>query len=361
MTLWWLLPSVGLIAWALAGLLRRYALAHRLLDIPNARSSHQLPTLRGGGAAIVAAFFLGIGLLELGTASAVSTASTAVSMGSGMVAGGGSVLFLALLGALAVALLGFLDDHGHIAARWRLLGHFAAAGWALYWLNGLPPMTALGVEIELGWLGHFMALLYMVWLLNLYNFMDGINGIASVEAICVCLGAVALMWVSGMGDTAAAVGVAQPALILTAAVAGFLVWNFPRARMFMGDVGSGFIGLALGILSIQAAWLNPGLFWCWLILLGVFIGDATLTLLRRLLRGEPVHQAHRSHAYQFAARRHGGHEPVTWSVLAINLCWLLPLAICVAMGVLDGLVGVLVAYAPLLVLAVRYSAGRAEA
>jgi len=149
--------------------------------------------------------------------------------------------------------------------------------------------------------------------------------------------------------------------MLAAAVLGFLLWNFPPARIFMGDAGSGFLGIVLGVLSLQAAWTNPLLLWAWLILLGVFIVDATLTLLRRLLRGEKVYEAHRSHAYQYASRRFGRHLPVTMAVAALNLVWLLPLAMLVAVGWLDGLLGVLVAYAPLVVLAWRFDAGRAEA
>src|SRR5690606_16413941 len=100
-----------------------------------------------------------------------------------------ATLYWALLGAGAgIALLGFLDDHGHIAARWRLLGHFAAAIWVLWWLGGLPPLAVAGGLLDLHWVGHVLAAFYLVWLLNLYNFMDGIDGIASVEAICVCLG-----------------------------------------------------------------------------------------------------------------------------------------------------------------------------
>src|SRR5690606_30192313 len=102
-----------------------------------------------------------------------------------------------------------------------------------------------------------------------------------------------------------------PLLMLAASVLGFLAWNFPPARIFMGDAGSGFLGIALGILSLQAAWIAPTLFWAWQILLGVFVVDATFTLLRRLLRGEKVYEAHRSHAYQYASRRFGRHLPVT--------------------------------------------------
>ena len=332
-----LIVSLAVLAWFLTALLRRYALARSLLDVPNARSSHSLPTPRGGGVAIVVAFLVGLCL--------------AFFAGLGIAA----ELFYALLGAgLGIALLGFLDDHGHIAARWRLLGHFLAAAWALYWLGGLPPLAVFGV-LQLSWIGHVLAAFYLVWLLNLYNFMDGIDGIASVEAICVCLGGAilyALLETSLLTDL--------PLLMLAAAVLGFLLWNFPPARIFMGDAGSGFLGIVLGVLSLQAAWISPVLLWGWLILLGVFIVDATLTLLRRLLRGEKVYEAHRSHAYQYASRQFGRHLPVTVSVAILNLAWLLPLAIFVALGWLDGLAGLVIAYAPLLVLAWMLGAGKAE-
>jgi Fuc2NAc and GlcNAc transferase len=333
-----LIVSLAVMAWFLTALLRRYALARSLLDVPNARSSHSLPTPRGGGVAIVVAFLAGLCL--------------AFFAGLGIAA----ELFYALLGAgLGIALLGFLDDHGHIAARWRLLGHFLAAAWALYWLGGLPPLAVFGGLLQLSWIGHVLAAFYLVWLLNLYNFMDGIDGIASVEAICVCLGGAilyALLETSLLTDL--------PLLMLAAAVLGFLLWNFPPARIFMGDAGSGFLGIVLGVLSLQAAWISPVLLWGWLILLGVFIVDATLTLLRRLLRGEKVYEAHRSHAYQYASRQFGRHLPVTLAVLAINLFWLLPMAVVVTLGWLDGLLGLVLAYAPLVLLALRFHAGQAE-
>lgn len=333
---WVCLPMVTGISLALTWGVRRYALARSLMDVPNARSSHSAPTPRGGGVAIVLSF-----LLVLFALAAFDQVSWRFAWG--------------LFGAGAgVAILGFLDDHGHIAARWRLLGHFAAATWALFWIGGLPPLTVFGVVFDFGVLGHLLAIIYLVWLLNLYNFMDGIDGIASVEAISVCLGG-ALLYLFIDQPL-----VAQVALILAAAVLGFLFLNFPPARIFMGDAGSGFLGIVLGILSLQAAWVAPQLFWSWVILLGVFIVDATFTLLRRLLRGDKVYEAHRSHAYQFASRQYGRHLPVTIAVLIINIVWLLPLAACVALGKLGGLSGVAVAYGPLLILAVKYKAGALE-
>ncbi|EJM75241.1 UDP-N-acetylmuramyl pentapeptide phosphotransferase/UDP-N-acetylglucosamine-1-phosphate transferase [Pseudomonas sp. GM55] len=255
---------------------------------------------------------------------------------------------------MLVALIGFMDDHGHIAARWRLLGHFGAGIWALLWTGGFPPIVVFGMSMDLHWFGYILAAIYLVWVLNLYNFMDGIDGIASIESLCVCLGACFLYWING-----------TPALIwgpmvLAMAVLGFLYWNFPPARIFMGDAGSGFLGIALGVLSLQAAWTSSELFWAWLILLGVFIVDATFTLLRRMARGDKVYEAHRSHAYQFASRQFGKHLPVTLAVGAINMFWLFPIAFCVVYWKLDGALGLAMAYIPLIILAVKFHAGELE-
>ena len=128
----------------------------------------------------------------------------------------------------------------------------------------------------------------------------------------------------------------------------------------MGDAGSGFLGMILGIISIHAAWASAQLLWVWLILLGVFIVDATLTLIRRLVRGDKVYEAHRSHAYQFASRQFGKHLPVTLAVAALNLFWLLPVALCVMLLGVDGVTGLIVAYVPLVTLAIKYQAGALE-
>ncbi|WP_285420645.1 glycosyltransferase family 4 protein [Pseudomonas sp. efr-133-TYG-5] len=336
MIYWWLIPTVVLVSLILTAVLRRYALARSILDVPNSRSSHSMPTPRGGGVAIVIAFLLVLPVLAWAHLVALP-----------MLVGIGGA------GAM-VAIIGFMDDHGHIAARWRLLGHFFAAAWALFWLGGLPAVSLFGLSVNLSWLGHFLAAVYLVWMLNLYNFMDGIDGIASVEAISACLGACLIYWLNGFEAH-----IWIPSM-LALAVTGFLFWNFPPARIFMGDAGSGFLGIVLGVISIQAAWIAPHLLWTWLILLGVFIVDATFTLIRRLLRGDKVYEAHRSHAYQFASRQYRKHLPVTIAVAAINLGWLLPIALCVSYLNLDGALGLIIAYVPLVILAVKYRAGELE-
>ena len=146
MAIWYFFAGVALASLLLTWVLRRYALARSLMDIPNGRSSHTVPTPRGGGVAIVLSFVLTLPFLAL-----------AVEMPLPVV--------WALTGAGGlIAIVGFLDDHGHIAARWRLLAHFLAAAWALLWLGGLPTIKIFGADISLGWLGHALAAFYLVWL-----------------------------------------------------------------------------------------------------------------------------------------------------------------------------------------------------
>jgi Fuc2NAc and GlcNAc transferase len=251
-----------------------------------------------------------------------------------------------------VAAIGFADDHGHIQPRWRLLVHFFAAGWLVVWLGGLPPLSVPGGVMEFGWVGYPIAVLYVVWLLNLCNFMDGIDGIAATEVATVALGGAAIR-----AATTSDIRALSAPLVVAGAALGFLIWNWPPARIFMGDVGSGFLGLVVAALSLEAGWVQPHLLWSWIMLLGVFIVDATVTLIRRAVRGDRFYEAHRSHAYQHAAARLGSHLPVTVATAAITIGWLLPLALLVAAGVLQGVLGVAIAYIPLVAAALWLKAG----
>ena len=333
----WLCVVVVLATWVCTFLFRKYALFKELMDVPNSRSSHSIPTPRGGGVAVVLTFLAALLYLAL---NGEIDQSIAIAL---FVSGG------------AVAAIGFFDDHRHIAARWRLLVHLLAASWIVYTFNGLPPIQIIGVTIDIAWLGYLLSGLYLVWLLNLYNFMDGIDGIASIEAITVCIGGIVLLL-----QVNAESQLYIPLLLLLSAVIGFLFWNFPRAKIFMGDAGSGFIGIVLGALSLQSAWLEPKLFWAWLILLGVFLVDATFTLTRRVLRGDKFYEAHRIHAYQHAARQLNSHIRVTIGIGLINLFWLLPLAMLVTTEYLSGVVGLTIAYIPLIILEIKYRAGETD-
>lgn len=327
------------VAYWLTGQVRKYALMKNVLDIPNERSSHTTPTPRGGGVAVVFVFLVALCVLW---------ASDFISARSLLAFGGGGFL---------VSVVGFIDDHGHIAARWRLLTHAVSAMLIVTALGGFPEVIILDFKLDFEELGYVLAVLYLVWLLNLYNFMDGIDGLASIEAICACVGAsvcslVVQQWVLTESSVLA--------MILASSVAGFMIWNYPPAQIFMGDACSGFLGLVLGALSLLAAWENSELFWCWIILLAVFITDATMTIFRRLVRGEKVYEAHRCHAYQYAARYFGSHMAVTVGIMLINLFWLFPVALFVALNLVDGFIAALFSYTPVLILAYKFNSGAAE-
>jgi Fuc2NAc and GlcNAc transferase len=335
----WLMMSaaVAVVAALLTGVLRRYALHSGLIDRPNPRSSHSIPTPRGGGLAIVVTSITAAGVL----------------FGLHMLS---LPLFAALaVGGLAVAAVGFLDDRRPLPARVRLAVHACAAVWCLAWLHGLPPIPINGRLLHLGWAGYVLGTLAAVWVLNLFNFMDGIDGIAATEAIFVtCAGAV-LGSVTGEAPMVPVVSA-----VVASACAGFLAWNWPPAKMFLGDVGSGYLGYAIAVLAIAAAWDNPVFVWVWLILGGTFFVDATVTLTRRTLRGERLYEAHRSHAYQWLARRWASHRPVTLLVLVINVLWLFPAAWLASHHPRHALWFLVGAYTPLVIAAVGAGAGRQE-
>jgi Fuc2NAc and GlcNAc transferase len=296
-----------LLSWLVTGAMRRYALRAALLDVPNERSLHRSPTPRGGGVAV--ALVTLAGLLATGLMSTIP-ADVAWALGVG--------------GAL-VAAVGWLDDRRGVSARVRAMVHAAAACWAAYWIWGeVTPAAVAGVVC-------------MMWAINLYNFMDGIDGLAGTEAASVGIIAGGLFLMSGRGDLAVV------AFLVAAAAAGFLGWNWAPARIFMGDVGSGFLGFTFGALSLIAGRSGALPLVLGLLLAGVFAFDATVTLLRRAARGEPWYRPHRSHAYQRLVQAGATHGEVSSGVLVVNLAlgalaWLaqsgrIPIAVAVLAGI----------------------------
>ncbi|KTD20660.1 MraY family glycosyltransferase [Legionella londiniensis] len=321
------------LSWILTWRIRSFSLARSIIDIPNHRSSHQVPTPRGGGLAFVFSFLLIIPFLfYYSELSLTQNASI-------------------LIASLFIAAIGFADDLGHVSAASRLIVHFIASVIVLYGLGGMAAVGFYSWIMPMGLTANFLAAFYLVWMINLYNFMDGVDALAAVEALSVCLGG-ALLYVLSGNHTLAILP-----LFLAASVCGFLWWNFPPARIFMGDCGSGFLGLVIGFFSLQAALVNASLFWAWIILLGVFIVDATGTLLLRLMQGYKLTDAHCTHAYQKASRCYG-HFRVSFAVLLINLIWLLPIALLVGQGYIDGLIGIAIAYLPLFCLLFKFKAGK---
>lgn len=325
-------------SYALTFVARRIALARGMMDIPNARSSHITPTPRGGGVAIVIGTTL---------ASLVLLATGDISLR----------LFFALSGGgLAVAVIGLLDDRKPLPAPLRLTVHVISATWGVYVLGGLAPILVGVHQVGLGIGGDILAVLAIVWMLNLFNFMDGIDGIAASEASFIAASGGLLCCLAGVPWPTSGACAATAAASL-----GFLLWNWPPAKIFMGDVGSGYLGYILALLAIAAARHNGAMLYAWLILGGTFISDATVTLLRRTFSSQRIFDAHRTHAYQWLARRRGAHKPVTLGFLLVNLIWLLP---CALLAVEHPDIApwiTLAALTPLAIAAVVIGAGRAEA
>lgn len=312
--------------------------SHRFskMDIPNERSSHQTPTPRGGGLSFVATSIVGFLLLALN--STLDRVDLLALCCAGMI----------------VAIAGHLDDRQKISgATIRLVLHAISAIVLIVGIGFPSQILLFDQTINTGIVGSILGVIYLMWLLNLFNFMDGTDGIAASEAIFVCLAGAILNHhvLSGINHSAAAV-------VLAASIFGFLLYNWSPAEIFMGDVGSGYLGIAIGGLSLMAAKQQHEILWLWIILLGVFVSDATVTLIRRLLRKQKPHVAHRSHAYQHLAIRFDSHAKVSLFVLAINVAWLFPIAFLVANADIPAVTGVLVAYLPLIIAMYAFGAGK---
>jgi Fuc2NAc and GlcNAc transferase len=260
------------------------------------------------------------------------------------------------VGGLSVAAVGFWDDLRSAPIAVRMGVHFGAAVFAVLCLGAPETIRLGGFVVHLGPAGAMLSVLAIVWAINLFNFMDGIDGIAASEAAFILLAAAAL----GFFVRSESPALLAPIVISGAASLGFLVLNWAPARIFMGDVGSGYLGFVIAALAL-ASERSGGLDeWIWIILGAVFLIDATLTLLRRLLRGERVYEAHRTHAYQWLARRWRSHARVTFAVTAVNLLWLLPCAWAAAQMPVAAPWICLAALTPLIVLALGSGSGRAE-
>jgi len=319
-------------------LLMKIGLRKGVLDIPNERSSHTSPVPRGGGLAVIIVFFAFLFI-------APSFVGVSVDY---------SVWKSLLVGGAIITVIGLVDDLGHIPARWRFLTHLFAAVVSLSLLTSLPEIALFGSSFDLGMFGYLVFAISLVWFVNLYNFMDGIDGIAGVEAITALGGGALIMSLQGQSDWLTLFG------ILAACISGFLVWNWPPAKVFMGDACSGFLGFTLGMLAIVTSTNGVMSIWSWLILFGVFVVDATTTLITRMVLGEQWFEDHRSHAYQILTRRYGSHRKITVGVLVINVVWLIPLALLSVEFPYWAAAICCIALFPLLFMAIRIGAGKPE-
>jgi len=315
----------------LTGLLRWVAQGLQLMAVPVSRSAHSTPVPVGGGVSIVALILF---VISYGYFTGRIPANE----------------FAAFMAAIVIACIGIVDDIKYLDVRWRIPAQFLASTYVVYCLGNVPAIDFGLFSFPESMLLNVLAIFALVWLLNLYNFMDGIDGIAATELIAVSL--VSLLIVIN-SDTVLTLIFAS----FAAATGGFLLWNWAPAKIFMGDVGSSFIGFTLGVMALLSLQHGSMTVWTWVLLLGVFIVDATSTLFVRVMNKQRWHEGHASHAYQNAARHYQSHAKVTVAIILINLFWLGPMAWLSMQYPQIGLVIAVIGLIPLLLLAKRFGAG----
>ena len=275
-----------LFSWMFTYVVKQIAIKKALVDIPNERSSHAVPTPHGGGVAIVITWFTGMGYL-------FSIDQIEAN------------LFYSLMVGAVIAVVSYLDDLYELKPRTRFLTQFFTALAGLWFLDGLNMLDFGLFMIDNQIITNTIAVVAIIWFINLYNFLDGIDGYAGSEAIFLAIAGYLLF-----SDV--------QFLVLIASVLGFLVWNWHKAKIFMGDVGSTLLGYNVAIFTIYYANQEPLNLWVWIILFGLFWFDATLTLYRRYKNKEKLSEAHKKHAYQRLTQSGWNHSKVVVYSMAIN-------------------------------------------
>lgn len=321
--------SSFILSFFLSGIIIRQ-LGAQLLDRPTDRSSHTLPTPRGGGIAI-------------------SVTSTLACVYLSTVAPSYAPLSTYIILLVVMATLGAFDDFMNLGILLRLSTQLILALLGVYFCFKTSNFPLPGLLVL-----SFLATLGILWLTNLYNFMDGINGIAAIQAMFIC-GAMAFI----LHHFQIEKGIINLLLIIGFASAGFLFWNFPIAKIFMGDSGSLFLGFAFGLIAVKTSINSIEIAILWLIIMAVFITDATYTLCARLLTGQKFYLPHRSHSYQKIAMKIG-HTKTTLLILTVNMFWLLPLALFSAFKGINPFAALILAYLPLILVTVKFKAGRSQ-
>jgi len=267
--------------------IKNYYIKNALFNEVNERSSHTVPTPHGGGIAIAITWFVGI--LYLYFIDDIDTN-----------------LFYALLIGIIISIVSFFDDIYELSAKLRIIAQSIVAIAGIYLLGGTKSLDFGLFVIENEIMTNIFSFLLIVWFINLYNFLDGINGYAGSEAIFLSVAGFLLF---GGGHF----------IVLSVAVLGFLYWNFNKAKIFMGDVGSTLLGYNVAIFILYYNNVDSTNLWIWIILFGVFWFDATLTLIRRKLNNEQLSQAHKKHAYQRLTQSGWSHFKVTNYSIGINI------------------------------------------
>lgn len=276
-----------LISFSLTYFIKNYMIKKSLVASVNERSSHKVPTPHGGGIAIAITWFIGLFYLYF----------------IGQIENN---LFYALLFGAVISIVSFFDDIYELSPKLRLIIQAIVAIGGLYFLGGFETLTFGVFDIQNPIFTNIFAFFMIIWFINLYNFLDGINGYAGSEAIFLSLAGFILFGGNHF-------------LVLTVAVLGFLYWNWNKAKIFMGDVGSTLLGYNIAIFTIYYANQEPTNFWIWIILFSVYWFDATLTLIRRKLNKERLSLAHKKHAYQRLTQAGWSHYKVTNYSIGLNI------------------------------------------
>ena len=290
-----LLCGICLLSYLGSLLYRFYALQKGVLAEVNKRSAHDIPVPTGSGLILLIIFFLS--LLPLWYWEVFH-----------------QKIILACLGPLLVSFIGFLDDRGEISVSRRIPIYLGAAVWTVFIL-GFPTVNFFGFIVDLHFTGLVFAVISLFWLQNLFNFMDGVDGIAAAEVIFVCLSVIIIGGPSQEEWTILC-------LICCLLALGYIPVNLPPAKLFMGDAGSNLFGLVLGLMIVSGELVSV---WVWVILLSQFVVDACLTLCVRLFKKERIYESHSQHAYQHLNRKLGT-KNILFLTISINLLWLFPLA-----------------------------------
>lgn len=285
----WIIISAGVavLSFILTYIIRLYALKFKIIDIPNKRSSHTIPTPRGGGLAIVICWYIGITIL----------------FAVGQIAAN---LYYALMSGLILAIISLIDDVISLKPTVRLSAQMISAILAIFLLKENLAVIISGWTISTQFILVPLFVIAIIWFINLYNFLDGIDGYASVEAISVAI--IIYLFTGNL-----------ICILLIACVSGFLFWNWPKARIFMGDVGStqlGFILIVLGIYFNNEGQFNLIL---WIIITSPYWFDATLTLYRRWRNKEKLSQAHKKHIYQRIVQSGFSHLQTDMALIILNV------------------------------------------
>jgi UDP-N-acetylmuramyl pentapeptide phosphotransferase/UDP-N-acetylglucosamine-1-phosphate transferase len=307
----WSLPliffgCVFLATLVLTGVLVRFFRTHNILDYPNQRSSHSIPTPKGAGIAVIGCVSVSWIIVTWSTPMAGDT-------------------LVVVFAALFLATVSWFDDIKGLSTLWRFFAQISAVTFVLLiaWSWPKSEFILFGEKWSVIW-AYFAIGIVWVWFINLFNFMDGVDGISGIETATIGIGVALICLVAGLESILGLFGI-----ILSASALGFLVWNWHPAKIFLGDVGSIPLGFLLGWLLLQLA--VSGQWATALILPLYYIGDATITLVRRGLLGKKVWHAHNEHFYQQAILRGFSHSKVVCYIFFINVAMII-LAITAALG-----------------------------